>query len=114
MYNSVKWREDHIIYLKAKPETILKRTIRRGSLEKQRKYWNEEEKDYLINVLSFYNQLLVNETSTDKLSMINTEGLTPEQALDKVKGIITKLSDFSFKNQIDSTSTQINLLKFFD
>jgi deoxyadenosine/deoxycytidine kinase len=114
MYNSVKWREDHIIYLKAKPETILKRTIRRGSLEKQRKYWNEEEKDYLINVLSFYNQLLINEIAEDKLSVINTEGLTPSQALDKVKGIITELSDFSFKNQVDSTSTQMNLLKFFN
>ncbi|TXT59545.1 MAG: Thymidylate kinase [Promethearchaeota archaeon] len=114
LYNSVKWREDYIIYLIAEPETILKRTIQRGSLDKQRKYWNEDEKEYLLNVLSFYNQFLVNEKSENELSIINTEDLVPNQVLRQIKKIITKLTEFSFKEQVETASTQTKILKFLD
>ena len=30
-YNSIEWKEDYIIYLTAKPDTILKRIIQRHS-----------------------------------------------------------------------------------
>ena len=49
-YNSIKWREDYIIYLSAEPDTILKRIIQRGSIEKIRKEWNENDKKYLLMI----------------------------------------------------------------
>ncbi|MBD3195563.1 MAG: AAA family ATPase [Candidatus Lokiarchaeota archaeon] len=112
MFNSVKWREDYIIYLTADPETIIKRTIRRGSLEKIRSQWNETEREYLENVLSFYNQFLVNEQKEEKIFIINTEDMNPDDVLKKIKEIITKLSDYSFKTHIEHPSTQMNLFRF--
>ncbi|MFX0104921.1 MAG: deoxynucleoside kinase, partial [Candidatus Hodarchaeota archaeon] len=57
-YNSIHWKEDYIFYLYAKPNTILKRIVQRGSLEKIRREWNEEDKEYLLKILSYYKQYL--------------------------------------------------------
>ena len=112
-YKSINWREDYVIYLNAKPETILKRIIERGSLEKQRKDWNEEEKDYLLNILSHYNQLLLSKRPKDKIFIIKTDNLTPEEVLKEIETIITNLSGYSFKKIEKTHSTQqMNLLKF--
>jgi thymidylate kinase len=99
-YNSVKWREDKIIYLTADPEIIIKRTIKRGSLEKQRKRWNEFEKDYLKNVLSFYNQILFTEENRHRIFQIDTSHLTPYEVLEQVKRLIQNITGYSFKQKI--------------
>ncbi len=99
-YNSVKWREDKIIYLTADPEIIIKRTIKRGSLEKQRKRWNEFEKDYLKNVLSFYNQILFTEENRDRIFQIDTSHLTPYKVLEQVKDLIENFTGYSFKQKL--------------
>ena len=112
-YKSVKWREDYVIYLSAEPETILKRIVLRGSLDKQRKDWNEEEKDYLLNILSYYNQLLLSNNSKDRILIINTDKLLPEEVLKQIEAIITRLSGYSFEKFEKTHSTQqMNLLKF--
>ena len=112
MFNSVKWREDYIIYLTAEPDTILKRIIRRGSLEKIRREWNEEEKEYLLKIISFYNQFLLQKKEKNKIFIVNTENLTAEEVLKEVAEIITELSGYYFKKIVKSSATQLSIEGF--
>ncbi len=108
-YNSIKWKEDYIIYLYANPNTILRRIIQRGSIEAIRLEWNEADKEYLIKILSYYNQFLLKKQNVFK---IETENLTVEDVVDKIKIIITDLSGYSFKKLEKSQTTQMNLNEF--
>ena len=111
-YNSVKWREDLVIYLTAKPNTILRRIIQRGSLEIIRKEWNEGERDYLLKILSYYNQMLLSKRDKKKVFIIDTDELTPEEVLKEIEQIITDLSGYVFMKLIKQPSTQMNLIRF--
>ncbi len=111
-YNSVKWKEDYIIYLTAEPETILKRIFQRGSLEKIRKEWNETEKEYISNILLFYQNLLFSKKNKNEIIVIDTEKSNTQEVLEKVKNIISKVLDYSFKKQIEPPSKQMNIIKF--
>jgi thymidylate kinase len=111
MYNSVNWREDYVIYLSADPETILKRIHQRGSLEKTRQEWNEYEKEYLLTILSYYNQLLLSKKEKDKVIILNTDDFTPEQLSREVESIISNLTNYSFKKQIKQPG-QTDLMQF--
>ncbi|MFX1239292.1 MAG: deoxynucleoside kinase [Promethearchaeota archaeon] len=111
-YKSVKWKEDYIIYLSAKPETIMKRIIGRGSLDHVRKKWNEYEKEYLLAILSYYNQFLASLTKTKKIFSIDTDGLTPDEVLVEVEKIIFDLAGYSFKTRLKPPETQMSLKKF--
>lgn len=112
MYKSVEWKEDFIIYLSAKPETILKRIIQRGSLETFRREWNEYEKDYLLKILSYYNQFLFQNNENKKIFVIDTDNLSPQDVLLEIEDIITQLSGYSFKKLVKSPSTQMSMFKF--
>lgn len=109
-YKSIKWKEDYVIYLTAKPETILKRIIQRGSLEKIRNEWNEDDKIYLQKILSFYNQFLL---ARKNLLTIDTENSTPDEVVNKIKNSIIDLSDYSFEKMKEPSTTQMNLSEFF-
>lgn len=111
MYNSVNWREDYVIYLSAKPETILKRIRQRGSLEKIRKEWNEYEKEYLLKILSYYNQFLLSKKEKDKVLILDTDINTPEQVIQEVESIISNLTNYSFQKRVKHPG-QTDLLKF--
>jgi len=111
-YNSVKWKEDYIIYLTAKPDTILKRIIQRGSLEKIRREWNETEKNYLLTILSYYNQFLSLEDIKRKVFIIDTDLLTPEDVVEKIEEIIENLSGDSLKKSFKPPTAQMSLIKF--
>ena len=108
-YNSIKWKEDYIFYLQAEPDTILKRIVQRGSLDKIRKEWNEYEKDYLLKILSYYKQFLSNKNGVFN---IDTNDLTPKEVIDEMKKIINDLSGYSFKKLKKPVSTQMNLFEF--
>ncbi|MFX1314382.1 MAG: deoxynucleoside kinase [Promethearchaeota archaeon] len=108
-YNSIKWKEDFIIYLNAKPNTILKRIIQRGSIERIRLEWNEVDKEYLLKILTFYNQFLSNKQNVFE---IETDNLTVEAVIEKIKDILTDLSGYSFKRLKKSLTTQMNLINF--
>lgn len=108
-YNSIKWKEDYIIYLYTNPNTILRRIIQRGSIESIRLKWNEADKKYLVKILSYYNQFLLKKENVFK---IDTEDLTAEDVVDKIKIIITDLSGYSFKKLEKPQTTQMNLNKF--
>ena len=112
MYKSVKWKEDYIVYLTAEPKTILKRIIQRGSIDKIRKEWNESDKEYLLKILSYYNQFLLSKTQTKKIFIIDTDKLTTEEVVEEIKKIITNLSGYSFNKHVNSPSTQKNLNDF--
>ncbi|MFX1477807.1 MAG: deoxynucleoside kinase [Promethearchaeota archaeon] len=108
-YQSIKWKEDYIIYLTADPEIILKRIIQRGSLDKLRREWNEDDKSYLLKIISFYNKFL---STKSNVFIIDTNDLIPEEVIDKIKKIITDLSDYSFEKIELPSMTQMNLTKF--
>ncbi|KKM71760.1 hypothetical protein LCGC14_1427390 [marine sediment metagenome] len=108
-YNSIQWKEDYIFYLYAKPDTIMKRIIQRGSLEKIRRDWNEYEKEYLLKILSYYKRFL---SSKQGLFMIDTNDLTSKEVVDKLKIFITDLSDYSFERLKKASTTQTNMSKF--
>ena len=112
MYKSVIWKEDYIIYLTAQPETILKRIIQRGSIDKIRKDWNEDDKKYLLEILSYYNQFLFSEYQTKKVFTINTDNLTSDDVVEEIKVIITDMSGYSFDKFDIAPSTQKNLNDF--
>ena len=109
-YNSIKWKEDYIIYLTAKADTILRRITQRGSLDKMRREWNEDDKNYLLTILSYYKQFLSTKT---KIFPINTNDLTSDEVVIEIKNIITNLSDYTFEKIKQSSTTQMNLDKFF-
>lgn len=108
-YNSIKWKENYIIYLTAKPDVILKRIVQRGSLDKIRREWNEDDNNYLLKILAYYKQFLSTKTN---VFPINTNDLSPKEVVDKIKIIITDLSDYSFEKIEQSSTTQMNLDKF--
>jgi deoxyadenosine/deoxycytidine kinase len=112
MYKSVKWKEDYIIYLTAQPDTILKRIIQRGSIDKIRKEWNEEDKRYLLEILHYYNQFLLSENQTKEVFTIDTDRLTSDEVVEQVKQIITETSGYSFDKFENAPSTQKNLSDF--
>ena len=112
MYNSVKWREDYIIYLSAKPETILRRIIQRGAIDEIRKQWNEHDKEYLLKILTYYNQFLLAKNESKRIYIIDTNKLSPESVVEKIKEIITELSGYSFKKIDKSPPAQKNLNEF--
>ena len=112
MYKSVKWKEDYIIYLTAQPDTILKRIIQRGSIDKIRNEWNEDDKKYLLEILSYYNQFLYSENKSKNVFTIDTDSLTSEEVVDGIKRIITDTSGFSFDKFDNAPSTQKNLNDF--
>ena len=112
MYNSVKWKEDYTIYLTAEPDTILKRIIQRGSLDKTRKDWNEDDKRYLLEILSYYNQFLFPKNQPKKVFTIDTNNITTEDVIKEIKNIVTDLSGYSFNKYDNSSSTQEKLNKF--
>lgn len=110
-YNSIKWREDYIIHLTAEPEVILKRIVQRGSLDKIRKEWNEDDINYLLGIISFYKQFFSSKTN---IFSIDTNESTPEMIVIKIKEIITELSDYSFEKKNEHSTTQMNLTKFIE
>jgi deoxyadenosine/deoxycytidine kinase len=112
MYKSVKWKENYIIYLTAQPDTVLKRIVQRGSIEKIRKEWNEDDKKYLFDILHYYNQFLLSENQTKKVFTIDTDNLTSEKVVEEVKQIITNTSGYSFDKFNNAPSTQKNLSDF--
>ena len=112
MYKSVKWKEDYIVYLTAETDTILKRIIQRGSLDNTRKDWNEDDKKYLLEILSYYNQFLFPKTQTKKVFTIDTNDSTAENVIEKIKNIVIELSGYSFNKYDISSSTQKILKEF--
>jgi len=111
-FSSIKWREDYILYLTANLETILRRIYKRGSLETIRRKWNEDDKNYLSNVLSFYEQIFEEYNQNEKVIRINTDNLEPYEVLEKIKSIIEELSEYSFTQHLKPPPKQMRLDKF--
>lgn len=114
-YNSIEWREDYIIYLTAEPETIRKRILKRGSLDPKRQEWNEDQQDYLLEILSYYKMfLLTPEKMKEKVFIVHTDGLTPQQVCDKVEKLIKKLTGYPPEKLKKQPPTQTRLGQFLE
>jgi deoxyadenosine/deoxycytidine kinase len=112
MHKSVKWKEDYIIYLTAETDTILRRIFQRGSIDKNRKDWNEDDKKYLLEILSNYNQFLFSKNQPKKVFSVDTNNLTSGDVIKEIKNIVTDLSGHSFNKYDNSPSTQKKLNEF--
>lgn len=93
-YLSENWVKEYIIYLEAKPETIINRIIKRGSLEKDRLKWNEDDFNYLKLVISKYELVFQQLGLKDnkRLYRISTENKTPLIIAEEILQIISKRS----------------------
>lgn len=78
LYRSVKWAENVIIYLEARPEIILKRIKKRGMLDPERLEWNEDDYNYIKELEKNYNYYLKVNEKKFIIIRINTSDLTPE------------------------------------
>ena len=87
-------------------------SIQRGSIDKIRKEWNEDDKKYLLKILSYYNQFLFSENQTKKVFTLDTDNLTSEEVVEEIKRIITDTSGYSFDKFDNAPSTQKNLNDF--
>ncbi|MFX0106335.1 MAG: hypothetical protein ACFE75_12720, partial [Candidatus Hodarchaeota archaeon] len=76
-----------------------------------RREWNEEDKEYLLKILSYYKQYL---TTKEGVFMIDTDNLNPEEVINEMRTLITQLSGYSFERLEKPISTQMNLSKFLD
>ncbi len=110
-YKSVDWREDYVIYLTAEAHTIMKRILQRGSLDKERKEWNEDKQDYLLYTRSYYKKLLL---PNENVIILNTDKLSQDEVLKQIKLIITRLTGFSFKKLEKLPPTQKSILNFLN
>jgi thymidylate kinase len=93
-YRSVNWQENVLVYLRAKPETLLSRISKRGSLEPERLQWNEDDINYIKILEKIYSVYIKKLESKMQIIDIDTEGLN----LDEVTSIV--------KNEIDNIVPQ--------
>jgi thymidylate kinase len=91
LYRSINWHEKYMIYLHAKPETLLSRIAKRGSLDPERLQWNEDDINYIKKLEKFYT--IHKRKMQHKLQIIdvNTEGLNLDEVVSKVKNEIDRL-----------------------
>ncbi len=112
LYKSIDWvKKEHIIYLHADANVIMKRIISRGQLsfkeqnkaEMQRKRWHEKDYNYLLKILEYYNEfLLSNEKKKRNLSIIQTNDLSPKDVVKNIENIIFTISDYSPKKKLEN------------
>ncbi len=79
---SFDWVPETIIYMYAKPETIMKRILHRGSLMPERLTWNEEDMAYLKKIIGNYEYYLARQESKHKTSVIRVD--TENKGIDDV------------------------------
>ena len=110
-YRSVKWVDDIILFLEASPKTIMNRIYSRGSLDLERKKWNEEDFNYLVRVTEKYNDVFqeVGLAKKKRLYRISTENKTTHQVAEEIRTIIEQKTGFQFHDQILIAANQRKL-----
>jgi deoxyadenosine/deoxycytidine kinase len=90
LFNSVNWAENIMIYMEAKPEIILDRIRKRGSLETERLEWNEDDLKYIRLLEHQYNVYLykISRDTNIKIIRFNTNNLTITECADRIHQII--------------------------
>ena len=120
LYKSIDWvKKEHIIYLHADVNVIMKRIISRGRLsfkeqnkaEIQRKKWHERDYDYLLKVSKYYNEfLLANEKKNKNLSIIDTNYLSPKDVVKNIENIISAITNYLPKKRFEKFKDIKNFL----
>ena len=113
-YDSVDWQNEYVIYLEADPTTTMERISKRGSLDMERKKWNEEDIAYLRLILKKYEKTFreMEIEKFGKLFRVKTDNKTPQEIVDEIVDIIEKKSGL----QLQSTTRLISKsqTKIFD
>ena len=91
LYRSVNWQENVMIYLRAKPETLLSRISKRGSLEPERLKWNEDDINYIKTLERFYTIHMKKMLNKIQIIDIDTEGYNLDEVISMVKNELDKL-----------------------
>ena len=91
LYRSVNWQENIMIYLYAKPETLLTRIAKRGSLEPERMQWNEDDINYIKELEKYYSIHIKKMENKIQVISIDTEGCTLDEVIEMVKTELDKI-----------------------
>lgn len=109
------WMPEIIIYLDAKPETIMKRIIQRGSLDPVRLTWNENDMIYLKRILKNYEYYLANCEAKQQASVyrINTDDKTIDEVYADIIGFIENRTGMNIYKAIKIPNDQLKLDAFY-
>ncbi|MBN2155733.1 MAG: deoxynucleoside kinase [Candidatus Lokiarchaeota archaeon] len=91
LFRSVNWYENVMIYLYAKPETLLSRITKRGSLEPDRLQWNEDDINYIKKLEKHYSIQIKKMENKIQIINIDTEGFNLEEVISMARTEIDKL-----------------------
>jgi len=106
LFKSVEWLEKYLIYIYAKPESILERIINRGSLDPTRLEWNEDDINYIRLLEKHYNYYLQLLKDKIRIFYVNSENKTPHETVDEIMDIIHNLNP---KNKLKPGQMSIDL-----
>jgi thymidylate kinase len=114
-FNSEHWADDFIIYLQAKPEIIMERIYKRGSLDQERLKWNEQDLEYLKLILEKYEDTFTENKFEEngRLYRIDTDDKTPQQVAQEVTQIITNRTAINLEKKIKPCGNQAKLTAWF-
>ncbi len=115
-YRSVSWLNETIIYLEAEPKTIMSRIYKRGSLDKDRQKWNEDDYQYLLRVLKKYEEIFEEFKLKKKKTIyrIWTENKTPQEVVEEILMIIEQKTGLHLKKKISIPVNQSKLTSWFN
>ena len=114
-FTSVDWLSEHIIYLEAKPKTIMDRIYYRGSLDEGRKKWNEEDHQYLVRVLQKYEDIFEEYkiNTTKRITRIWTDDKAPIEVVHEIVKIIEEKAGLQLKKILKIPANQAKLTSWF-
>ncbi len=112
---SFDWVDEFVIYLHASPETIMKRITHRGSLHPERKEWNEEDFQYLQEILKSYELFFhkLDYYKKKRVVKLDTEGKNIDQVMQEVIEIIENKSGLPIYQKFTLPAAQQTLDKFW-
>ncbi|MHA1733490.1 MAG: deoxynucleoside kinase [Promethearchaeota archaeon] len=94
-FESVRWQEDYILYLEAKPETIFKRIVGRGNIDPERLKWNESDFQYLKKILRLYEKYFRKPGIAERVVRFQTDDVTPREVSRQVEDFILDKTGYS-------------------
>ncbi|WP_371803765.1 deoxynucleoside kinase [Candidatus Lokiarchaeum ossiferum] len=115
-YRSVSWLDECVIYLEAEPKTVMSRIYKRGSLDKERQKWNEDDYQYLLRVLKKYEEIFkeFKLQKSNKFFRIWTENKTPQEVVGEIFKIIEQKSGLQLKKKVNIPINQSKLTNWCD
>lgn len=113
-YNSSIWVKEFIIYLEADPNTIMNRILQRGSLDKERLKWNEDDIVYLKKIIHHYNTIFeeLHLKKKNCLARVSTDNFPPKVIAERILEIIEEKTGLTLKKTLKIPANQAKLTQW--